>query len=422
MGKTVVLTCGYNGGETLLCKHGKNLPPPLFLAPEAPYWASLVCDWSFNLTEAQITWKNIFLTKKEKNSPTIAALEDVADRPASLMAGDNSEFDKILLQPGVVCRVATAGVSTFFVTSIRSFSDNGTAMVRGIYTFSGTKSKCSQIRHHHKSAAQEFYLLGFTYHIHMKGFEKLCGPSSTVVRLHRCLMSCLKITLGENSADCVTVPQLADVKMLDLVAGREHVLFLTLDGKIFSLGLSSRGQLGHGNLDAAEVPVLITAFDGIVIKQVAAGGWTSMALTDQGLVFVWGWNSAGALGFPNRACREQPGYMPKHGADPAAEMVELLAEPTNLPLLEKISSISCGERHAGAVSVTGKVFLWGLNQHGQLGLGDTTNRDYPVLLNTLAIRDLHVSRLFCGEWATVLLLPASLEDTNNGQDRLESSN
>ncbi|OQV14924.1 putative RCC1 domain-containing protein 1 [Hypsibius exemplaris] len=410
MGKTVVLTCGYNGGETLLCKHGKNLPPPLFLAPEAPYWASLVCDWSFNLTEAQITWKNIFLTKKEKNSPTIAALEDVADRPASLMAGDNSEFDKILLQPGVVCRVATAGVSTFFVTSIRSFSDNGTAMVRGIYTFSGTKSKWFHLPHPYERLRKIVWTI-----IDSRKTSPMLYAIDEV-------MSCLKITLGENSADCVTVPQLADVKMLDLVAGREHVLFLTLDGKIFSLGLSSRGQLGHGNLDAAEVPVLITAFDGIVIKQVAAGGWTSMALTDQGLVFVWGWNSAGALGFPNRACREQPGYMPKHGADPAAEMVELLAEPTNLPLLEKISSISCGERHAGAVSVTGKVFLWGLNQHGQLGLGDTTNRDYPVLLNTLAIRDLHVSRLFCGEWATVLLLPASLEDTNNGQDRLESSN
>ena len=48
----------------------------------------------------------------------------------------------------------------------------------------------------------------------------------------------LKITLKDGISECVTPKSLEDVLVSDIVAGREHVLFLTTEGKIFSSGLS----------------------------------------------------------------------------------------------------------------------------------------------------------------------------------------
>ena len=40
-------------------------------------------------------------------------------------------------------------------------------------------------------------------------------------------------------------------------------------------------------------------------------------------------------------------------------------------LKEDIVDISCGDEHATALSEAGAVFVWGRNENGQLGTGDT---------------------------------------------------
>lgn len=45
-----------------------------------------------------------------------------------------------------------------------------------------------------------------------------------------------------------------------------------------------------------EEPTLIKALDGIKISAIAAGGWHSCALSEQGDLYTWGWNCNGQLG------------------------------------------------------------------------------------------------------------------------------
>ena len=54
-----------------------------------------------------------------------------------------------------------------------------------------------------------------------------------------------------------------NLKVTDVVCGKEHSLLLTEHGQVFSWGGGSRGQLGHGNLASEDKPKLVMALDGL---------------------------------------------------------------------------------------------------------------------------------------------------------------
>ncbi|XP_070541547.1 uncharacterized protein [Ptychodera flava] len=80
--------------------------------------------------------------------------------------------------------------------------------------------------------------------------------------------------------------------------GKEHVLILTLGGDIYTYGLGSRGQLGHGTTEKELKPRVVEALQGVTMATIAAGGWHSAALSAIGDVYIWGWNESGQLGLP----------------------------------------------------------------------------------------------------------------------------
>lgn len=81
-----------------------------------------------------------------------------------------------------------------------------------------------------------------------------------------------------------------------LSAGNDHILILTVGGTIYSMGTGSRGELGHGTVECEQQPKIVEYLTPLPVLQVACGGWHSAALTDDGDVYLWGWNNCGQLG------------------------------------------------------------------------------------------------------------------------------
>ena len=135
--------------------------------------------------------------------------------------------------------------------------------------------------------------------------------------------------------------------------GADHVVLLTDTGCVFSFGLGTRGQLGHGDIQQAKEPILVEALAGIPVKDIACGSWHSLALSEYGDVYSWGWNEAGQLG---------------HSLGDRQPVVAL---PTLVDGDEEESycCIGAGSRHSAALLVGGRLRVWGWNRYGQLGCG-----------------------------------------------------
>lgn len=98
-------------------------------------------------------------------------------------------------------------------------------------------------------------------------------------------------------------------KVIKISSGLEHVLLLTNAGRVFSAAsgtqdFPSRGQLGVPGITWLSRPVgaydmchELTTLRGFDIASIATGDYHSLVLDKQGRAFSWGDNSSGQLGF-----------------------------------------------------------------------------------------------------------------------------
>jgi uncharacterized repeat protein (TIGR02543 family) len=144
-----------------------------------------------------------------------------------------------------------------------------------------------------------------------------------------------------------------------------HSSALSPTGQVFMWGSNGNGQLGDGTTTDRIVPTEITSYflPFLWIISLSLGKNHSSALSATGRVFVWGNNYFGELGDGTTTDR----YVP--------------TEITSRFLLEEsdqIISLSLGIYYSSALSATGRVFMWGNNEYGQLGDGTTTIKFVPT--------------------------------------------
>jgi uncharacterized repeat protein (TIGR02543 family) len=94
-----------------------------------------------------------------------------------------------------------------------------------------------------------------------------------------------------------------------IAAGVGHSLAMTQGGQVWAWGLNNVGQLGDGtttnHTTPAKVQVQTTVGSGPGLPSndpvlaLAAGGYHSLAMTESGQVFAWGYNAKGQLGNSN---------------------------------------------------------------------------------------------------------------------------
>jgi alpha-tubulin suppressor-like RCC1 family protein len=107
-----------------------------------------------------------------------------------------------------------------------------------------------------------------------------------------------------NIPELVSIPENINIQRVS--SGWDHSLALCTDGVLFSWGAGQHGKLGHGNEDSLSIPCIITALEGIVVREVSAGCEHSVCVTAEGEVFVWGLADGGRLGLSNSTAVMSP--------------------------------------------------------------------------------------------------------------------
>ncbi|XP_067850557.1 probable E3 ubiquitin-protein ligase HERC4 [Heptranchias perlo] len=173
------------------------------------------------------------------------------------------------------------------------------------------------------------------------------------------------------------------VKVVRVACGKHHTLAVCENGSVFSWGAGTYGQLGLGECQSiVSHPRRVELFR-VPIVQVTCGRYHSLALSKDGAIYSWGQNSYGQLGLGegfNSQIRPQ-----------------CVISLTGIP----VAQIAAGGRHSFALSLSGAVFSWGRNNHGQLGLKDTEDKVNPCRVNEL--KRLNVTYISCGSQHTAVL-------------------
>ncbi|XP_058735596.1 ultraviolet-B receptor UVR8-like isoform X2 [Vicia villosa] len=155
------------------------------------------------------------------------------------------------------------------------------------------------------------------------------------------------------------------VKIGMVSCGWRHTISVSSSGELYTHGWSKYGQLGHGDFEDHLVPRKVQALSDKFISQVSGGWRHSMALTSSGQLFGWGWNKFGQIGIGNNF-------------DCCSPML------VNFPRAQKVVQISCGWRHTVAVTNLANVYSWGRGTNGQLGHGDTIDRNVPIIIDAFS--------------------------------------
>jgi len=138
-------------------------------------------------------------------------------------------------------------------------------------------------------------------------------------------------------------------KIDNVSCGSNHVLFLSKPGKVYSMGDGAHGTLGHNDLKPRSSPTLVKKFDseGVFINRVVTAYEHNIALTDDGLVYTWGNNTACQTGIVQNS--------------PTCVMVPTFVKSLQT---ETIINASCGAFHSLLLKEDGTlVFFGGAARH-----------------------------------------------------------
>lgn len=173
---------------------------------------------------------------------------------------------------------------------------------------------------------------------------------------------------------------LAGHKVTQVAGGFWHSC-ATADSSAYCWGYGLYGQLGNSASSSTNAPVTVATavMGGRAVVQVQAGAFHSCALAGS-RVYCWGNNTYGQLGNGNNTSSNVP----------------VDASASGLLNGKTVTRIASGYQHMCAVA-EGQVYCWGRNQYGQLGVGDTNDRNTPTIVdNTTGLSGNVVSEVLNG--------------------------
>jgi E3 ubiquitin-protein ligase HERC3 len=231
------------------------------------------------------------------------------------------------------------------------------------------------------------------------------------------------------------IEAIQNYRIVSVAAGKFHSMALAADGKLFTWGAGSYGQLGHGITDDQSIPKCVSSLNPTDlpppdrITAISAGGYHSFALTVSGNLLATGRNQEGQLGIPGltgvsasfdrvhlrdlypdsvhpRVIQVQCGYLHSLALVQVDGRKEVRATGSNsygqlgigsqswarkftkVNIKNETSgiiSINSGDWHCAAITEDGSLYTWGRGDCGQLGHGDDKSRWVPTKLENFVV-------------------------------------
>jgi len=165
--------------------------------------------------------------------------------------------------------------------------------------------------------------------------------------------------LGDGTQITRTTPVQVIGKVQAIANGNKHTIVLKNDGTVWGWGRNNYGQLGNGEKkDSSLTHVQTTGLNNV--RAIEASLSYTMALKNDGTVWMWGNNELGKLGIGTSGTYE--------------------TAPVQVTALgNTVRAIAAGSLHAAAIKNDGTVWAWGNNVYGQLGEGSINSpRTLPM--------------------------------------------
>lgn len=134
--------------------------------------------------------------------------------------------------------------------------------------------------------------------------------------------------------------------------------------------------------------------------KISTGGWHTLALSEFGDLYSWGWNDTGQLGIKSEP--DNQGVLKKEGIGsyPLPTVVDIYDDEENHITLN-VKDIACGTRHSAVLLEDNSIWASGCNKYGQLGLSPETDPNVKYFKKTFQWSgDLKIR---CGPWCTLLV-------------------
>lgn len=162
-------------------------------------------------------------------------------------------------------------------------------------------------------------------------------------------------------------------------------------GSLWGWGYNFRSILGTGDAATRYTPTIVGDASVVEWLMVRGGGNYSVGIKEDGTLWSWGSNAEGQLGNGLRSIHPSTAndhYIP-----------EQVGSATNWVW------VAAGNQFVMAINSLGELWGWGANDAGQLGLGDTTRRLVPTLIDVGPW-----SRAACSHWGSLSSHSIAIKD------------
>lgn len=177
----------------------------------------------------------------------------------------------------------------------------------------------------------------------------------------------------------VSSPTLVDFfrnNVVKVAMGPAHTAVITTEGDLYTFGSGQHGALGHNDGEVSHVrPKLVEFFkkNGLKVADVDIGEHHTVALTDDGDVFTWGYGGKSRsyllqLLAPSFGALGHGGNQDRHIPTPVETLRDL--PPT--------ISVSAGSFFTNALNAQHDLYSWGRGEYAVFGDGNNKNLKAPV--------------------------------------------